>query len=75
LAEAARWPGPAPDRPNPYFNLQLAAMHEARAEKMLLILERQDDETHESDVSFKQTLGFPMATPFGDAEWLQRVAI
>lgn len=75
LAEAARWPGPAPDRPNPYFSLQLAEMHEARAEKMLLILERQDDETHEADVSFKQTLGFPMATPFGDAAWLQRVAI
>jgi len=75
LAEAARWPGPAADRPNPYFNMQLAAMHQARAEKMLLELERQDDETYEQDVTFKQTLGFPMATPFGDASWLQSQAV
>lgn len=75
LAEAARWPGPSADKPNPYFNLNLSQVHQARAERMLMELERQDDEVFEQDVGFQVPLGFPYATPLGDSAWLQRHAI
>ena len=75
LAEAARYPGPSADRPNPYFNIKLSDMHQMRAERMILDLERQDDETFEQDVTFQMPLGFPYATPLGDASWLQAHAI
>lgn len=75
LAEAARWPGPSQDKPNPYFNLNLAQVHTVRAERMIAELERQDDETYEQDVGFQLPLGFPYATPLGDSAWLQSHAI
>jgi len=75
LAEAARWPGPSADKPNPYFNLKLSDIHTARAERMIMELERQDDETYELDIQFQMPLGFPYATPLGDSSWLQAHAI
>ena len=75
LAEAARWPGESADKPNPYFNLNLSQIHLQRAERMIMELERQDDETYEQDVGFQLPLGFPYATPLGDAAWLQQHAI
>jgi hypothetical protein len=75
LAESARWPGPSPDKPSPYFNLKLAEMHDVRAEKLIMELERQDDETYEQDMMYQLPLGYPYATPLGDASWLQSHAI
>lgn len=75
LAEAARWPGPSIDKPNPYYNLKLSQMHQARGEQMILEAERQDDEVYEQDLMYQKCAGFPYATPFGDASWLQSHAI
>ena len=54
LAEAARWPGPSPDKPNPYYdkNLKLALMHEQRAEFMIAEAERQDEERNVTGVYY-----------------------
>ena len=70
LAEAARWPGPSTERKNPYASIQLAAMHDKRAEFMIMEMERQDDQMWEQDVSYQQSTGFPMV-PFLDSAWLQ----
>ncbi len=75
LAEAARWPGPSLDKVNPYRSDKLAMMHEARAERMVLQLELQDDNTYEDDLTYQAALGYPMATPLGDSAWLQSHAI
>lgn len=73
LAEAAEWPGAGADRVNPYFNLNLADRKMVQAEKMMLELERQDDETYMSN-AFYQPVSFPYA-PFPDAKWVQSHAI
>jgi hypothetical protein len=73
LAEASEWPGAGVDRPNPYFNMQLALMKRKAAETMILELERQDDNTYLQD-AFYQPVSFPYA-PFPDANWLQRHAL
>jgi hypothetical protein len=70
LAEAARWPGPSEDRKNPYFNIQLAAMHDKRAEFLIMEAERQDDAAFEQDVSYLTPTGYPFV-PFLDSAWLQ----
>jgi len=44
LEMAALWPGPAVEKPNPYFNRDLAKHHRAEAERLLLEFERQDEE-------------------------------
>jgi hypothetical protein len=75
LAEAARWPGPSPDKPNVYLSPVLGQIHLQRAERMIMELERQDDEVYEQDVGFQLPLGFPYATPLGDASWLQSHSI
>jgi len=70
LAEAARWPGPSSDKPNPYFSIQLASMHDKRAEQMIIEMEKQDDNVFEDDVTYLQESGWPSG-PFMDAEWMQ----
>jgi len=72
LAMAARWPGPSKDNPNPYFSIQLASMHDARAERMIAELERQDEETNMQEFSYPPGMA---PWPFFDAAWLQRHAI
>lgn len=72
LAQAARWPGPSKDAPNPYFNLALAMQHDARGLKMVQELEVQDDEVYETDLSYFSPVGLPFAPlPWGDSRWMQ----
>lgn len=72
LAQAARWPGPSKDAPNPYFNLNLAMAHDTRAEQMLQDLDRTDDEIWEQDVSYQSLSAMPFASiPWGDARYIQ----
>lgn len=72
LAQAARWPGPSKDAPNPYFNLSLAMQHDARALDQLHDLERTDDEIMENDVQYMSLSAMPFASiPYGDSRWLQ----
>lgn len=76
LTEAARWPGPSTDKPNPYFNSQVALQHERRSEQMIMEMERQDDEVYEQDLTMQYPqMGWPFSTPFGDSRWLQSHAI
>ena len=72
LADAARWPGPSKDAPNPYFNLPLSMQHEARAQAMIRELERTDDEQMENEVSYLSLSAMPFASiSHGDARFLQ----
>lgn len=72
LAEAARWPGPSADKPNPFFSLPSAAMHDKRVEQMIAEMERQDDEVYEQDATYQwRSFGFAQG-PWGDADWLQK---
>lgn len=74
LAEAARWPGPSAEQKNPYFNLALSGMHEAKARDAIAELERQDDETYLQDVRWQvpwQTTPWALV-PWGDASFLQK---
>ena len=75
LADAARWPRPSTDKPNPYYNLRLAEMHQIRAERMLLQLELQDDNTYEYDLTYQSVTGMPFAAPYGDSAWVQSHAL
>src|SRR5439155_4921776 len=62
LAEAARWPGPSTDKRSVYYDLNLSAMHQSRAEKMIMEMERQDDETYMADLTYRYpALGWPFA--------------
>lgn len=72
LAQCARWPGPSRDQANPYFNLALATMHDARANNMIIEMARTDDEVVENDVSYLSLSAMPFASiPYGDARFLQ----
>ena len=72
LAQAARWPGPSKDAPNPYFNLQLAMQHDARALDMIRDIARTDDELIENNVTYMSLSAMPFAAvPWGDARYLQ----
>jgi hypothetical protein len=72
LPQAARWPGPSKDSPNPYFSLPLAMQHDTAAELMLRDLDRTDDEINEIDVMYTSVSAMPIASvPYGDARFLQ----
>ncbi len=69
LAEAARWPGPSAEKPNPYFNLQLADRHEVKAELLLNDLETQDENIYQTVIEYQD---MPYATlPFIGGTWWQ----
>lgn len=75
LEQAAQWTG-LQDKPNPYFNLNLAQRHHDKAEQMIYELERQDDETSEMDAKYELYTNLPFAPwPFGDSSWIQSHAI
>jgi hypothetical protein len=74
LAEAARWPGASEERPNPYFNLNLAKMHDGRAEFMINELERQDEEISIMNVSYQSATQLPWAPIPVDAAYWQKHA-
>jgi len=46
LEEAAEWPGPDKDKPNPYFSLKLSERKSERLEEQLENLERVDEEIY-----------------------------
>jgi len=72
LAQCARWPGPARDALNPYFNLQTAQMHDARYREMVRQLEITDDNIMETDAHYMSLSAMPFASvPYGDARFLQ----
>lgn len=76
LAEAAKWPGPSQDKPNPYFDLHLALLHDQRAEQMIGELEVRDDEIYEEDVTMQTLQGLPFAViPMLDSSWMQEHSI
>jgi len=75
LSQCAKWPGTS-DNPNPYFNLQLAQLHEGKFYKQLFEMERQDDETNEIDVRYASVSSMPWAViPWMDSRFLQTHAL
>jgi len=72
LAQCARWPGPARDAANPYFNLATATMHDKRYAEMVRQMEITDDNIMENDVTYVSLSAMPFASiPYGDARFLQ----
>lgn len=69
LGIAAKMPGTA-DNPSSYFNLQLAQMHEQKAERLIYELELRDDETATRDIQFSSQMPFT-PLPFLDGAWQQ----
>lgn len=62
LAKCATYPGPDEGRVNPYYNLTLAKMHEAKAMTLIFDLERNDEEVGESNISY-------VNYPYAPAPW------
>lgn len=76
IEDVCLWPGPSADKPNPYYSLQNAAYHGARAQKMIEVLEVQDDNVWEQDLTYQYpSMAWAMATPLGDARFLQSHAV
>lgn len=73
LAQAARWPGPDREHPNPYFNMQLALVQERLFDDQVRELERQDDEVYLRDVDYGRANEMPFSPyPFPiNAAYLQ----
>lgn len=76
MEEVCSWPGPGPDKPNPYFSLNNAARYRSNNQKQLQLLEVQDDAVYMQDL----TVAYPMmswayATVLGDSAYLQSHAI
>lgn len=72
LADCARWPGPARDQVNPYFNLALAMQHEAKYDSMVNEMVRTDEEIFLSEVSYMSLSAANIpAVAWGDSKWLQ----
>jgi hypothetical protein len=72
LLQAAQWPGESVDSPNPYYDLNLADRIRKSTEWQINELERQDEETYLSMVSYATNLQF---SPFFDARYIQQHAI
>lgn len=82
LAAAARFPGQTADnsassfilrKTNQYYDLQLAQIHEGKAEKMINELELKDDDVAIKNLVYKDIPFYP--APWLDGSWLQRHAI
>lgn len=74
--DVALWPGPSTDKPNPYFSITGAKYHHDRAEKMIQVLEVQDDNVWMQDLTYAYpSMSWAFATPLGDSAWLQNHAI
>lgn len=75
LEDLSLWPGPA-DKPNPYFSNRSAEYHGAKAETMINVIERQDDEIWQQMLTYQYpAVSWAYATPLGDSRWLQNHAI
>jgi hypothetical protein len=69
MGACARYPGPDLDHPNPYFNLALAQMHDARAEAWMNDMERNDEEVGLTNMSYES---YPMSpSPWQTGSWQQ----
>jgi hypothetical protein len=76
MEEVCSWPGPSPDKPNPYFSMQNAQRYQGMNERQVNLLEVQDDNVWEQDLNFQYpALAWAVATPLGDARFLQSHAI
>lgn len=72
LSEAASWPGPSTQAPNPYYRLELSDRHRKKFLEKLIIAERNDEELSLQDVTYQQSNGMPFAPipALGDSNWL-----
>lgn len=76
LEDLALWPGVSEDKRNPYFSERAASYYGAKAEAMINVLERQDEEIWVQMISYQYpAVSWAYATPLGDSAWLQRHAI
>jgi hypothetical protein len=71
LARAARWPGTA-DRRNPYFNLQLSTMLEAKFETARQTLDVMDDDQYLLDLSQTDLSKFGLAALSADTTLMRQ---
>lgn len=72
LGACAKYPGSSVEQQNPYYNLGLAKMHDAKAEFMINQLEQQDDNVAIKDLV---STNWPMAPcPWMDGSYLQNHA-
>ncbi len=69
LASCARFPGADADKPNPYYSLALAGMHETRVSNMLVDLERNDEEVGVTNITYQEYPFYP--APWMDGSWQQ----
>ncbi len=72
LEKAATYPGPDADHLNPYFNLGLCKMHQAKAEQLIDDLERNDEETGVTNIEYQNYPYYP--APWGDGNYRQHHA-
>lgn len=76
MEEVCTWPGASADKPNPYFSLDNAMRYGKNNERQLILLEVQDDNVWEQDLSYQYpAMAWSSATVLGDARWLQSHAI
>lgn len=77
LAEAAKWPGPSVDKPNPYYRLELSDRHSTKYERLVIEHEQEDEETFMQDVAYQDAtgMGYAPIPAFGDSDWLQKHGI
>lgn len=69
LAACARYPGADIDHPNPYFNLALSQIHDARCEVLINDMERNDEEVGLTRISYEQLE--QILAPWNDSSWQQ----
>lgn len=74
LAEAAKWPGPSADKPNPYYRLELSDRHMTKFEKDVIAHEQEDEEVFMQDVRY-ESMPYAPIPALGDSDWLQKHAI
>lgn len=73
LEDAAMWPGPSADKPNPYYRLELSDRHRKQFEKMVDELEVRDEDQALHSTVYQEFSGLPFAVcpALGDSNWLQ----
>jgi hypothetical protein len=69
LQKCAEFPGADTDHPNPYYNLKQAMYHANKVDRMLIDLERNDEEIGVTNLAYEN---YPMApAPWMDGRWQQ----
>lgn len=76
LEDLSMWPGPSLDKPNPYYSKASAEYYQKRNQSQIDTLQVQDDEVWVQDMTYSYpSSSWAMATPLGDARWLQSHAV